>query len=180
MSHEDQSVLLVGSSQSSGDARTEPHRAGDGRHTKSDCEVTNLLQDLQLQILSFSGRVWSSFQISVNFVWRSSEKVKRRKKNSIRLSLKLYIRKNNSDIYLIVQLLCGTDPFPTDFRAKKYKLHRHFLSKTDFQHMMRSLPVPVSETDIEEMFTFADKGRVHLILICYLMSLGWGVVHRVH
>ena len=97
--------------------------------------------------------------------------MKRRKKNSIRLSLKLYIRKIcNSDMYLIVQLLCGTDPFPTDFRAKKYKLHRHFLSKTDFQHMMRSLPVPVSETDIEEMFTFADKGRVHLILLSNLMN----------
>ena len=82
-----------------------------------------------------------------------------------KIVFKVVYQKNNSDIYLIVQLLCGTDPFPTDFRAKKYKLHRHFLSKTDFQHMMRSLPVPVSETDIEEMFTFADKGRVHLILI---------------
>ena len=87
-----------------------------------------------------------------------------------KIVFKVVYQKSNSDIYLIVQLLCGTDPFPTDFRAKKYKLHRHFLSKTDFQHMMRSLPVPVSETDIEEMFTFADKGRVHLILICNLMD----------
>ena len=27
------------------------------------------------------------------------------------------------------QMLCGTDPFPTDFRAKKYKLDKHSISK---------------------------------------------------
>ena len=26
-------------------------------------------------------------------------------------------------------MLCGTDPFPTDFRAKKYKLDKHSISK---------------------------------------------------
>ena len=26
-------------------------------------------------------------------------------------------------------MLCGTDPFPTDFRAKKYKLEKHSISK---------------------------------------------------
>ena len=58
-----------------------------------------------------------------------------------------------------LQLFCGTDPFPTDFRAKKYKLNKHFITKQDFQHIMRSLPVPVSELDIEEMFNFSDKNR---------------------
>ena len=58
---------------------------------------------------------------------------------------------------MTLQLLCGTDPFPTDFRAKKYKLHKHFITKEDFQQIMRSLPLPVSEADIEEMFSFADK-----------------------
>ena len=27
------------------------------------------------------------------------------------------------------QIMCGTEPFPTDFRAKKYKLEKHFLTK---------------------------------------------------
>ena len=31
--------------------------------------------------------------------------------------------------------------------------------KGDFVHMMRNLPVPVSEEDIEEMFEFADKNK---------------------
>jgi hypothetical protein len=25
--------------------------------------------------------------------------------------------------------MCGTEPFPTEFRAKKYKVDRHFLTK---------------------------------------------------
>ena len=53
-------------------------------------------------------------------------------------------------------MLCGTDPFPEHFRAKKYKIHDHFLTKQDFFHMMRNLPEKVSDEDIEEMFEFAD------------------------
>ena len=53
-------------------------------------------------------------------------------------------------------MLCGTDPFPEHFRAKKYKIHDHFLTKQDFFHMMKNLPEKVSDEDIEEMFEFAD------------------------
>ena len=28
-----------------------------------------------------------------------------------------------------MKILCGTEPFPTDYRAKKYKLDRHFIEK---------------------------------------------------
>jgi len=55
------------------------------------------------------------------------------------------------------KLLCGTDPLPELYRAKKYKIHEHFLTKEDFKHMMMNLPEEVSEEDIEEMFTYADK-----------------------
>jgi len=55
------------------------------------------------------------------------------------------------------KLLCGTDPFPKDFRAKKYKMDKHSITKADFVQIMRSLPVRVPDHDIEEMFTFADK-----------------------
>jgi len=55
------------------------------------------------------------------------------------------------------KILCGTDPLPELFRAKKYKINDHFFTKKDFQHMMMNLPEEVSEDDIEEMFNYADK-----------------------
>ncbi|XP_023324888.1 calmodulin-like protein 4 [Eurytemora carolleeae] len=64
---------------------------------------------------------------------------------------------------VMFKMLCGTDPLPELFRAKKYKIHDRYLNKTDFKFIMNNLPIPVSETDVEEMFTFADKdndGRI--------------------
>ena len=63
--------------------------------------------------------------------------------------------------------MCGTEPFPTEFRAKKYKLEKHFLSKVDrfvvsqcwipifspqedFFFIMQNLPVHVPDEDIAE------------------------------
>ena len=57
------------------------------------------------------------------------------------------------------QVICGTDPYPTNFRAKKYKIKDKSFTKTDFQFMMRNLPVPVEEEDIDQMFDFADKDK---------------------
>jgi len=57
------------------------------------------------------------------------------------------------------KMLCGTEPFPETFRAKKYKLHSNFFTKKDFFHVMLNLPVEVSEVDIEEMFTYADQDQ---------------------
>ena len=54
-------------------------------------------------------------------------------------------------------MMCGTDPYPKDYKAKKYKLEKHSLRKEDFVHLMKNLPVHVEEEDIEEMFAFADK-----------------------
>ena len=56
-------------------------------------------------------------------------------------------------------MLCGTEPFPELYRAKKYKIHQKFLTKTDFQFIMRNLPVKVSEKEIEEMFEVADVDK---------------------
>ena len=53
-------------------------------------------------------------------------------------------------------MLCGTEPFPELYRAKKYKIHQKFLTKTDFQFIMRNLPVKVADKDIDEMFSVAD------------------------
>jgi hypothetical protein len=40
-------------------------------------------------------------------------------------------------------MLCGTEPFPEKFKAKKYKLHEHFITKKNFFHMMSNLPEEV-------------------------------------
>ena len=56
-------------------------------------------------------------------------------------------------------MLCGTDPFPEHYRAKKYKIHDHFMTRVDFFHMMKNLPESVSDEDIGDMFDFADKNR---------------------
>ena len=56
-------------------------------------------------------------------------------------------------------MLCGTDPFPELFRAKRYKIHQKFVSKIEFKFIMRNLPVAVTEDDIEEMFDVADNDK---------------------
>ena len=56
-------------------------------------------------------------------------------------------------------MMCGTEPYPKDFKAKKYKLDKHALSKEDFTFIMKNLPVPVPDLDIDEMFEFADKNH---------------------
>ena len=42
-----------------------------------------------------------------------------------------------------LQMLCGTEPLPELFKAKKYKINDNFLTKKDFQHMMMNLPEKV-------------------------------------
>ena len=78
-------------------------------------------------------------------------------------------------------MLCGTEPFPTLTRAKKYKKDEHYLMKEDFIFIMKvilvikdegdeddcdgghyitqHLPVPVEDLEIEDMFNFADKNQ---------------------
>ena len=56
-------------------------------------------------------------------------------------------------------MMCGTDPYPKEFKAKKYKLEKHAIAKEEFTFIMKNLPVPVLDTDIDEMFEFADKNK---------------------
>ena len=58
-----------------------------------------------------------------------------------------------------LQMLCGTDPLPELYRARKYKIHQKFLTKTEFKFIMRNLPVSVAEDEIEDMFTTADTDK---------------------
>merc|ERR1712150_354746 len=57
---------------------------------------------------------------------------------------------------IMFKMLCGTEPFPELYRAKKYKIQQKYLTKAEFQFIMRSLPVKVAELEIEEMFKVAD------------------------
>ena len=47
---------------------------------------------------------------------------------------------------LYFQMMCGTEPFPEHFRAKKYKIHKKFLSKEEFKFIMMNLPEHVRYT----------------------------------
>lgn len=40
---------------------------------------------------------------------------------------------------------------------KKYKVERRHLKKTEFVQIMKNLPIPVSDDEIEEMFAVVDK-----------------------
>ena len=78
-------------------------------------------------------------------------------------------------------MLCGTDPLPELFRAKRYKIHQKFLTKADFQLIMRNLPVEVAEEDIDDMFAVADtdndgKLGYKVNLTVFLMLLISGLV----
>ena len=39
------------------------------------------------------------------------------------------------------------------------RLEKHALNKEDFAFIMRNLPVPVADSEIDEMFEFADKNQ---------------------
>ena len=54
-------------------------------------------------------------------------------------------------------MFCGTDPHPTLYRAKRYKIHTKFLTKQEFYFIMKNLPVEVGDDLIEDMFTVADS-----------------------
>merc|ERR1711892_1160830 len=59
----------------------------------------------------------------------------------------------------LFKIICGTESHPARFRAKKYKLEEKFFSFADFRQMMTNLPEPVSDQEILEMFSFADKNN---------------------
>lgn len=70
-------------------------------------------------------------------------------------------REENQDLFnqQLFKVLCGTDPYPQNFRAKRYKINEKSFSKEEFCMVMRQLPVQVDETDIQDMFSYADKDK---------------------
>ena len=57
------------------------------------------------------------------------------------------------------QVICGSEPHPVRFRAKKYRVQEKYFSMAEFRNMMSHLPEHVSEEEIEAMFSFADKNK---------------------
>ena len=55
-------------------------------------------------------------------------------------------REENEEVFRqnMFKILCGTEPFPELYRAKKYRFNDHFFTKKDFRHIMVNLPVEVS------------------------------------
>jgi len=72
-----------------------------------------------------------------------------------------YLKKDEDEQFhhWMFKMLCGTEPYPLDFRAKKYKLDKHSMKKKDFIFMMTNLPTHVEDWEAEEMFDFADKNK---------------------
>ena len=48
---------------------------------------------------------------------------------------------------------------PAPRRAKKYRLRNNFLSRAEFFLIMRNLPELVPDTDIQQMFEYADTDK---------------------
>ena len=46
-------------------------------------------------------------------------------------------------LFCFCQVLCGTKPFSDKFKARRYKVQEQFLTKADFDFIMRNLPVKV-------------------------------------
>ena len=49
---------------------------------------------------------------------------------------------------MLTKILCGTEPFPELYRAKKYKVNDHFFTRKDFNHIMVNLPVQVMKQTV--------------------------------
>ena len=67
-------------------------------------------------------------------------------------------------------MLCGTDPFPEKYRAKKYKIHQKFLSREEFRFIMRSHVMATSEQGLITLNyrpQIKKKADPHLNLILF-------------
>jgi len=77
------------------------------------------------------------------------------------------------------KIICGTKPYPDNIKAKKYKLSEHFFTRNDFVHMMKNLPVEVADSDIDEMFSYADAdcdGKINWLEFQTMINPPQGVV----
>ena len=80
--------------------------------------------------------------------------------------------------YFFLKVLCGSDSYGKEFKAKKYKLDKHFLSKVtrhlnlsdlillrllhdqaEFLQIMTHLPESVLERQVDEMFATVDTNQ---------------------
>ena len=54
---------------------------------------------------------------------------------------------------------CKPELEPAARRAKKYRLRNNFLSRAEFFLIMRNLPELVPDTEIQQMFEYADTDK---------------------
>ena len=147
-----------------------PHRAGGGRHAvRGGEERKNLLPGF-LQTLSQEiprvrrGKLPADYvqgKAGLKYLWWDIK----RKNYKIFPNFSEIIKSS------VDQNICGTEPHPVKFRAKKYKIQEKSFGLSDFRQMMTHLPEHVPEAEISEMFEFADKdsdGRISYeeFLVC--------------
>ena len=49
------------------------------------------------------------------------------------------------NLFCFFQVLCGTKPFSDKYKARRYRVQEQFLTKADFDFIMRNLPVKVGQ-----------------------------------
>ena len=134
---------ISGSPSRNEDAGAQPHWAGSGGYSQQHCQVGLPSRRAEWwTAYIFSGKDSYISQISVISFSSGSEIMRSRRRTSSRTCLRwtFHVWKKSYYWLLLIgigfwmkrtpfQMLCGTDPFPTDFRAKKYKLDKHSISK---------------------------------------------------
>ena len=60
--------------------------------------------------------------------------------------------------------MCGTEPLPTEFRARKYRLDKHFLSKVSlFEHLKGNSGPSVTHSFADKTISRDPKVNAHQI-----------------
>ena len=112
---------LKGSAKRNEDVGTEPFGSGAARYPKHNLqERPHLLPRL---LSALSGVLQTGARWGGGFPEKHVQSIK---------NLKLYHHELHYDNgLLLIKVLCGTDPHPTDHRAKKYRVEKHNLSKVN-------------------------------------------------
>ena len=66
-------------------------------------------------------------QLCLEFFRQEPDEEEEFRRNMFKVWVYLLQLKSTKEYF--VKVLCGTEPFPTEFRAKKYKVEKHFLEK---------------------------------------------------
>ena len=84
-------ITIAGSEQGLDNAGAEPHRAGDGGHSEPDCQVWQHKISTQTEMYyvdNVLGMVSFIFLTSVSWCWKTSDRVKRKRRTFTKMHLR--------------------------------------------------------------------------------------------